>query len=405
MNGATQELALEARVDPGPSEYRFRTVDGVCSNDEFRTEELLLAEALWEATVDSVLVLEANYGVVGVLAAPAVDRVAMTESSARAARLCERNAARNDRNAARNGVDTSVSLTAGVTELEAREGAAELPLAGVERGQSFDALAYAPKPYAPLDLGAQRLADAASRLDATGCVFVAASERTGLTRYRAVLEEHCGTVDCVAERDGVRVLRGGLSEDTGRAVDGGFRGAEFVSVREFDATVSGVDLALRSVPGVFSASRVDRGTRLLAEAAEVSDGDRVLDLCCGYGTLGAYASQAADCAVWLTDDDRVSTACAERTLEANGVTGTVVTADGVDAVADVAFDRVLCNPPTHATDRMLAGLFADAQDVLAPGGEAFVVHHHDLDLRPQLAAFDLVEHVSSGREHVVVRAR
>lgn len=398
MNGATRELALEARVDAGPSEYRFRTVDGVCSNDEFRTGELLLAEALWDAAVDSALVLEANYGVVGVLAEPAVDRVTMTESSARAARLCQRNAARN-------GVDASVSLTAGVTELEAREGAAELPLAGVESGQSFDALAYAPKPYAPLDLGAQRLADAASRLDATGRVFVAASERTGLARYRDVLEEHCGTVDCVAERDGVRVLRGTLAEDTERRSDSGFRGAEFVSVREFDATVSGVDLALRSVPGVFSASRVDRGTRLLAGTAEVSGGDRVLDLCCGYGTLGAYASQVADCAVWLTDDDRVSTACAERTLEANGVTGTVVTGDGVDGVSGEAFDRVLCNPPTHATDRLLDGLFADVHGVLAPGGEAFVVHHRDLDLRPQLAPFDCVDRVSTGTEHVVVRAR
>ncbi len=417
MNGESSTLALEARVDAGPSEYRFRTAGGVCSPDRFRTAELLLADVLWDAAdrdgatgrrdvgapvVDSALVPEANYGVVGTLAAPVLDRVAMTESSARAARLCEANAARH-------GVDAAVSLTAGVNALEPKEGVADLPrgdvgvssTSGAGSATSFDAVAYAPKPYTPLDVGAQRLVDATSRLDRGGRVFVAAAERAGLARYERVLADRCdgGRVDCVAERDDVRVLRGVVC-DAGSEESA----AEHVSIREFSASVGGLEVALASVPGVFSATRLDDGTRLLAAAAEVEDGDRVLDLCCGYGALGAWAAQAADCSVCLSDDDRVATACAERTLRRNGVDGTVVTADGVTAVSDRAFDRVLCNPPTHATDRLLADLFEDVGGVLAPDGDLFVVHHADLDLRPQLRSFDDVATAETGEAHVVLRA-
>jgi hypothetical protein len=41
MNRTPYELALESRVEGGPSEYRFHTADGVASKQSFRTAELL----------------------------------------------------------------------------------------------------------------------------------------------------------------------------------------------------------------------------------------------------------------------------------------------------------------------------------------------------------------------------
>lgn len=390
LTGARYDLALESRVADGGDEYRFRTADGVCSKRSFRPPELLLADVLWDAGVDSLLVPEANYGVVGVLLAARCERVAMTASSARAARLCEANAAANC-------VDADVSLMAGIDVLsrEVDGGDGE---AGGDVTRRFDAVAFAPKPYAPIDVTAQRLVDAASRLDPGGRVYLAASERTGLNRYEPVLEDVAERVDCVAERGDCRVLEARIG--TGGVDDV----SEYVASRAFEATVDGVSLSLVSLPGVFSATGLDDGTRLLAETATVGDGDRVLDLCCGYGALGAYAASVADCDLVLSDDDRVATACAERTLDATGVDGTVVTADGVSGVAGECFDRILCNPPTHATDHVLADLFDGARDVLARDGTLFAVYHRDLDLRPQLAAFAEVEGVATGGEHVVVRA-
>jgi 23S rRNA (guanine1835-N2)-methyltransferase len=394
LTGDCDELALAARVDGAADEYRFQTVDGVCSKQSFRTAELLLADALWDEAIDEVLVPEANYGVVGVLLDASCERVVMTEASARAAHLCEANAAAN-------GVGADVSVATGISRLDEQSTSARAGDAGTrpDRGQSFDAVAVAPKPYAPLDVTAQRIVDAGSRLTAGGRVYLAAAEQSGLNRYRGVLAEIASEVAQIAERGDHTVLAARVHSERARNV------SAFVKSRVFEERVGGVDLSLVSVPGVFSAGGIDDGTRLLAAAATVDDGDRVLDLCCGYGALGAYAASVADCEVVLSDENRLATACAERTLEMTGVATAVVTADSASGVGGERFDRILCNPPTHATDSVLCDLFDDAREVLANDGHLFVVHHRDLDLRPQLAAFDDVETASTGPDHVVLLAR
>ncbi|MFB6071547.1 MAG: class I SAM-dependent methyltransferase [Halobacterium sp.] len=382
---APYEVALEARVSEEPSTFRFETADGVCSKLSLRTAELLLAEALWDAAADggieSLLVLEGNYGVAGTLLAGVVADVATTESSARAAALCRRNAAVND-------ADVDVALVADPASV----------------GGEFDAVAYAPKPYTPLDVAAQRLANAASLLAADGDLYVAAEQNAGLSRYESSLGEIGGAANELRSRGDCSVLGAGRPSELDAPT--------YVEPRQLDASVAGVDLSLVAVPGVFSATELDHGTRLLAETAAVADGDRVLDLCCGYGALGAWAAKSADCDVWLTDHDRVATACAECSLDASGVEGTVVTADCLAGVDDRTFDAILSNPPTHAGDDVLRELFDGAADVLAADGVCWLVHHRDLDLRPHLAgfdrveraAFDRVERATTGAEHVVLRA-
>jgi 16S rRNA (guanine1207-N2)-methyltransferase len=368
------ELALESRVDDARPTYRFRTADGVHSKSSFRDSELLLLEELWDAQTGRLLCPEANYGVVGTVLAGATTDVRMTESSARAARLCRRNAARN-------GTDATVSLLADLRELSG----------------AYDAVAYAPKPYTPLAVGKRRIADSLAALRPGGDLYVAATERAGAARYEDCLREVAASVESVTERDGCRLFRATRGES--------FSPPAYVTCRRLEPTVNGVDLSLRSVPGLFAAAGLDAGTRLLLENAGVADGERVLDLCSGYGAIGAHAAGAADCEVHLSDDDRVATACAERSLEATGVDGTVVTADCTRGVADRTFDRVLCNPPTHAGDGVLSTLFAGTHDVLAADGELRLVHHRTLDLSTHLAPFETVERLETGTEHVVLVAR
>ncbi|MFC7195427.1 class I SAM-dependent methyltransferase [Halosimplex aquaticum] len=156
-----------------------------------------------------------------------------------------------------------------------------------------------------------------------------------------------------------------------------------------------------TAPGLFSPTELDAGTRILAETARIEDGDAVLDCCCGYGPLGAYAGSAADCEVHCTDDDALAAACARRTLDENGADGRVVTADCTAGVAGSTFDTVICNPPTHAGDGVLADLFRGVADVLAPDGRFWFVHHRGLSLDRHVAPFGSVETVATGPEHVV----
>ncbi|MCT9094839.1 methyltransferase [Haloarchaeobius sp. HME9146] len=373
MSRSTADLALEAQVAEGPDRYRFRTADGVHSGDAFREPDLLLLEHLWDADLGALCCLEATYGVPPVVLANQADTVQATESSARAAALCERNCQEN-------GVDAAVDCLADP---------ATLP-------DCFDTVTYAPKPYTAIAMGKRRLAAGLSLLRPGGSFYLAAATRTGLSRYEDCLRELAGTVETVGSEGDYRLIRSTRPS----TIDP----PEYAPLGRIDATLDGHDCTFVTRPGLFSASSVDHGTRLLVETAAVEDGERVLDLCCGYGPVGTYAGLAADCEVWLTDDDAVATACAEASLDASGVDATVVTADCTAGVADRTFDRVLCNPPTHAGDGVLRDLFAGAHDVLAPGGSLLLVHHRELDLRPSLTRFDRVERRATGAEHVVLAA-
>lgn len=160
----SNELVLESRISEGLDRYRFETLDGVLSKKSFRSAELCLLESLYVADLGRLLVLDGNYGVVGTVLAASYASVHVTESSARAARLCERNARMN-------GADVTVSVVPECTAVD----------------DAFDAVAYAPKPYTPIDVGKQRIANALSVLRPGGVIYVAASMRAGLARYEDCL--------------------------------------------------------------------------------------------------------------------------------------------------------------------------------------------------------------------------
>lgn len=373
-------LELGSRTEAGPEKYRFRTRDGLHSTGEFRQETLLALEGCWAADPGELLVVQANYGVLGVVLAARADGVTMTESSARAADTCRENVHEN-------GVDATVRTVAWEGDLEAR----------------FDTAVYVPKPYTALDVGKQRLAGALDRLDPGGTLFLAARETTGLNRYRDCLSDLGADPETVTAADGAELLRA--------TRPGAFDPPTFVERRTHATEVDGTDLELVTEPGLFAAGGLDDGTRLLLESVGVADGERadhaerVLDLCCGCGPIGAYAALTADCSVTLTDDDARATACAEATLAINDVDGEVVTADCLAGVRDRTFDLVLSNPPTHAGSGVLATLFDGAADVLGRGGRFAFVHHRELDLSEHLGAFEEVRQVATGPEHVIRVAR
>jgi len=367
-------LELDPGVPEGPDTYRFTTADGVASADGFRTAELLLLRAIHGSDPGDHLSVQANYGVVGVALAASADSVRMAEESARRARLCRHNAGANGSNA-RTAVVTELTLLGG----------------------GFDTASYAPESHTPLALGKQRIADALAALRPNGRLYVAAEDGAGRSRYEDCLTDLAGDCRTVTTADGCAVL---VAERPAA-----FEPPRYVTPTRFTVTVAGSSFPQVTLPGMFAAGRLDDGTRLLAESATVEDGDRVLDLCCGAGPLGIYAATAADCSVTLTDDSRVATRAAACGLRAAGIEGRVVTADGVNGVADERFDRVLCNPPTHAGDGVLTSLLDGASRVLAPGGELLVVHHCELDLCPHLRGYASASVVRTGEEHVVVAVR
>jgi len=395
MTAASDPLVLGSQTDSARDRYRFHTADGVPDADSFCRGELLAVEHLWDRDLGRLRTVDTRYGVVGVVLAERASTVELTTSSARSAALCERNRAQN-------GIEATVSIATGLGSVDsiAPDRARLDDSSPTERGVgdggtagTVDTAVFVPKAYDPIELGTRRIRTALQSLAPDGDLFVAAKPESGLARFESTLRDAADAVSTVGTNDDWALLRANGPERDGSSSDPPFN---WIS-----GHVDGIDLSQVTAPGLFAPTAVDDGTRLLAETADIADGDRVLDLCCGYGTLGAYAGSTADCDVWCSDDDRLATACARRSLDANGVEGRVVTADCTDGVADQTFDTVLCNPPTHAGDGVLDDLFAGVADVLSPAGQFWFVHHRALDLRRHLGRFDRVETVGAGPGHVV----
>lgn len=117
--------------------------------------------------------------------------------------------------------------------------------------------------------------------------------------------------------------------------------------REMPLLVLGRSVVVATKPGIFSWDGLDTATALLIEAMQVQPTDRVLDLGCGYGIVGAAAAMASpQVGVDLVDENVVAVEAAQRTLVLNGLTNAQVhLSDGTAAVRHIEFDVVAAHLP------------------------------------------------------------
>lgn len=344
--------------------YSFETADGLNSKNSFRNEELVLSEVETEAS-DDILVLESNYGVLGVTLK---GNILMQETSARAANFSRKNAERN--------------------EVEA--GVENRPVEDLE--EKFDWIFYAPADYQPVELVKKRLSDASRLLKEDGEIFISGKKKSGLKRYTNFLEKY-GELEKISSGK-VRAYRFEREEEL----------PEIDIEKGFSAELKGEEADFRSEEGLFSSGKLDKGTRLLLENLEGIEG-RVLDACCGYGAIGVFAGKLFDVEVSMTDDNVRATKYANKNLEKNEISGEVRTGDCLDAFKDERFDFILSNPPTHEGKEVTDKIFGQVHQALNEGGEFWLVYNQNMRYEKQLEErFDSVKNIAEEDNFLVVRA-
>jgi len=225
---------------------------------------------------------------------------------------------------------------------------------------------------------------ATSLLPADGVLWLAGENRAGIKSARKLLEKHFGQV---RNLDNARHC--GLFEASGRLDHAPFDPSAWRDRWQLDCT--GRPLAIVSYPGVFAHGRLDEGTALLLDIlADMPLQGDVLDFACGAGIIGTFvARQNAATRVSLLDTSALALRSSEETLVANGVTATLLAADGLDGVND-RFDLVVTNPPIHAgvsTDNRLGMRLLDTvHERLRNGGRLILVANRHLPYENWLAA-------------------
>lgn len=135
-------------------------------------------------------------------------------------------------------------------------------------------------------------------------------------------------------------------------------------------------LHVSSRPGVFSHRRVDPGARRLLEAMEINDGDRVLDVGCGWGTVGLTAAlRGPNVAVVALDSNARAVACTQHNAERNGVAERLSAHLEAYGRTDApeTFDVAVANPPYYGQFAVAERFVAAAETALRRGGRLWIV--------------------------------
>jgi 16S rRNA (guanine1207-N2)-methyltransferase len=135
-----------------------------------------------------------------------------------------------------------------------------------------------------------------------------------------------------------------------------------------------VHLALETDAGVFSASRLDPGTRLLLDTVPAPPpSGNLLDLGCGYGPLAlTMAARSPGAAVWAVDVNERALALCERNAQRAGLANVRCLPPG-DPALPGELAVIWSNPPIRIGKQALHAMLVHWLGRLAPGGSAYLV--------------------------------
>lgn len=156
----------------------------------------------------------------------------------------------------------------------------------------------------------------------------------------------------------------------------------------FEADVLGERLTLCSEEGLFSPGSVDAGTLAMLKCLEVGDGEKALDLGCGYGVVGLYlAKRIGPQNTVLCDQSPVAVRAAQKSASLNQMGALrIVESDGYSNIPDRDFSLILSNPPYH-TDFSVAKRFIEgAFTHLRVGGRLMMVTKRETWYKNKLTA-------------------
>ncbi|WP_414045494.1 class I SAM-dependent methyltransferase [Macrococcus equi] len=135
------------------------------------------------------------------------------------------------------------------------------------------------------------------------------------------------------------------------------------------------NLKLTTDAGVFSKGGVDFGSNLLVKTfLEDAGPKRVLDVGCGYGTMGLMvAKHHPEALIHMVDVNERALGLAERNALSNDIRNVkIYKSDGLNEVTE-KFDTVLTNPPIRAGKEVVHRILEDSLKALDESGALYVV--------------------------------
>ena len=148
------------------------------------------------------------------------------------------------------------------------------------------------------------------------------------------------------------------------------------NIKKISFEVRGITMELLTDNGVFSKNKVDEGSLAFLKVILPLDlGNNILDLGCGYGTIGLTLAVAKkEARVTLADiNTRALTRCKRNADAYNlGQRVTILQSDIYEKI-EGPYDSIVVNPPIRAGKKVTYAMYEGAKQYLIDGGSLFIV--------------------------------
>ena len=124
--------------------------------------------------------------------------------------------------------------------------------------------------------------------------------------------------------------------------------------------------------GVFSKKMIDYGSQVLLSTLDFEPEESVLDVGCGYGTLGLTLVKAKKLHATLIDINQRALDLARKNAEKNQVSA-IIFQSNIYSEVHGEFDHIISNPPIRAGKKVVHEVISGSYNHLKKGGDLTIV--------------------------------
>ena len=143
-------------------------------------------------------------------------------------------------------------------------------------------------------------------------------------------------------------------------------------IHELKVELLGQQMTFLTDAGVFSKKMIDYGSRVLLSALEFNKKEMLLDVGCGYGTLGLTLAKAQELEVTLVDINQRALDLARKNADANQVSADIFQSNVYEHVTG-QFHHIISNPPIRAGKQVVHEVISGSYAHLLADGDLTIV--------------------------------
>ena len=143
-------------------------------------------------------------------------------------------------------------------------------------------------------------------------------------------------------------------------------------IHKLKAQLLGQNVTFLTDAGVFSKKMIDYGSQALLKCLDFHKQESVLDVGCGYGTLGLTLVKAKEVEATLVDINQRALDLARQNAERNQVLATIFQSNLYQNV-EGRFHHIISNPPIRAGKQVVHEVITGSYTHLLDGGDLTIV--------------------------------